>query len=98
MREDSGPSSGDRPETPSATPAQGAGEGFEYPPMPVRTVTVIAVGMVAWAIALVVILAVPELRTGDRSWWPWTCVSGLVLGAIGWVYVRRGRGNAAGVE
>lgn len=98
MREESGPPSGDRPETSSPTPAPAAGEGFEYPPMPVRTVTVIQVGMVAWAIALVVILAVPELRTGDRSWWPWTCVSGLVLGAIGWLYVRRGRGNAAGVE
>ena len=98
MREEPRPSSGERPETPSATPAPDADEAFEYPPMPVRTVTVIVIGMVLWAIALVVILAVPDLHTGDRSWWPWTCVSGLTLGAIGWLYVRRGRGNAAGVE
>lgn len=98
MREDSGPSSGDRPETPSATPQPGTGEEFEYPPMPVRTATVIKIGMAAWAVALVVTLAVPALHTGDRSWWPWTCVAGLTLGAIGYLYVRRGRGNAAGVE
>jgi uncharacterized membrane protein len=66
--------------------------------MPVRTVTVIKVGMLLWAIALAVTLAVPDLHTGDRSWWPWTCVAGLTLGLIGYVYVRRGRGNAAGVE
>ncbi|MGA8045097.1 MAG: DUF2530 domain-containing protein [Dermatophilaceae bacterium] len=98
MREDSDPSSGETPETPSPTPAQQPDEDFQYPPMPVRTATVIKVGMAVWAIALVVTLAVPALRTGDRSWWPWTCVAGLVLGAIGYLYVRRGRGNAAGVE
>ena len=31
---------------------------------------------------------------GDRGWWPWACVAGLVLGAMGWAYLRRGRGNA----
>lgn len=97
MREDSGPSSGDRPEsTPRTHPPQD--EISPYPPMPVRTVTVITVGMAVWAVALVVTLVVPDLRTGDRSWWPWTCVAGLTLGAIGYFYVRRGRGNAAGVE
>jgi hypothetical protein len=34
------------------------------------------------------------LHAGDRDWWPWTCVAGMGLGAIGWVYLRRGRGNA----
>lgn len=68
-----------------------------YPPMPVKTVTVIKVATALWAIALVITLAVPELRTGDRHWWPWSCVAGLVLGLVGYLYVRRGRGNAAGV-
>jgi hypothetical protein len=86
MREDLGPSSGATPDAP------------QYPPLPVKTATVIKVGMFAWAIALAVTLAVPDLHTGERSWWPWACVSGLVLGLIGYVYVRRGRGNAAGVE
>ena len=34
----------------------------------------------------------------ERSWWPWACVAGMTLGAVGYLYVRRGRGNAAGVE
>lgn len=65
--------------------------------MPVKTVTVIKVGMAVWAVALVVTLVVPALREGDRHWWPWTAVAGLVLGTLGYLYVRRGRGNAEGV-
>src|SRR3954454_20414575 len=56
---------------------------------------IIEVGLVAWVVALVVILAVPALHEGDRDWWPWTCVAGFVLGAIGWVSVWRGRGSAS---
>ncbi|MBK8867212.1 MAG: DUF2530 domain-containing protein [Dermatophilaceae bacterium] len=56
---------------------------------------IIEVGLALWAVALVLTLSVPALRTGDRAWWPWSCVAGLVLGGIGWLYVRRGRGNIA---
>jgi len=63
-------------------------------PLAVDTVHVIVAGMGLWLVALVVTLVVPELRTGDRSWWPWSCVTGLVLGALGLLYLRRGRGNA----
>lgn len=69
-----------------------------YPPMPVATRTVIKVGMVLWAVALVVTLLVPSLHEGERSWWPWTCAAGLALGVFGYLYVRRGRGNAEGVS
>lgn len=48
-----------------------------------------------WAAALLITLVVPALHTDERSWWPWCCVAGLTLGALGYVYVRRGRGNAA---
>ncbi len=48
-----------------------------------------------WVVALVVTLVVPALHTGDRSWWPWTCVIGIALGAIAWWYVGRGHDNAA---
>jgi hypothetical protein len=54
------------------------------------------VGTAAWTVALLVTLAVPDLRSGDRSWWPWTCVTGIALGLFAWWFVRRGRGNAAG--
>ena len=53
-------------------------------------------GLVLWALALVVTLAVPALHTGERDWWPWCCVAGLALGSLGYAYMRRGRGNAAG--
>jgi len=65
------------------------------PTIPLRTISVVRWGMVAWLVALVVLLAVPALREGDRSWWVWVPVSGLVLGAIGHTYLSRGRGNAA---
>jgi hypothetical protein len=48
-----------------------------------------------WAVALVVVLVVPNLHEGSRFWWPWCCVAGIVLGLIGYAYLRRGRGNAA---
>ena len=63
-------------------------------PLPVPMLRIIEVGLAAWVVALVVILSVPALHEGDRDWWPWTCVAGFVLGAMGWTYVRRGRGNA----
>ena len=62
--------------------------------MQVPTQRIIAVGLGLWALALVVTLLVPALHEGDRSWWPWACVAGFVLGTIGLLYVRRGRGNA----
>ncbi|MGL4172983.1 MAG: DUF2530 domain-containing protein [Actinomycetota bacterium] len=66
----------------------------------IRTLTrthagyLILVGILSWAIALSVVLAIPELRSGDRAWWPWTCVAGLTLGLLGAGYLIRGRGNA----
>jgi hypothetical protein len=67
----------------------------EPQPLPWRTTHVVLWGIAIWAVALVVTLAVPALHSGDRSWWPWTCVAGIVLGFLGYGYVRRGRGNAS---
>jgi hypothetical protein len=55
---------------------------------------IVEVGIALWVVALVVTLVVPALHEGGRDWWPWACVAGIVLGGIGWAYVRRGRGNA----
>lgn len=55
---------------------------------------IIEIGLACWLVALVLVLAIPSLHAGDRSWWPWVCVAGVVLGGGGWLYVRRGRGNA----
>jgi Protein of unknown function (DUF2530) len=64
-------------------------------PVAVDTSRIILAGLACWAVALVVVLAVPDLHTGRRDWWPWACVTGLVLGGLGFLYVRRGRGSAA---
>jgi hypothetical protein len=62
---------------------------------PVDSARIIVAGTGCWVLALAVTLAVPALHQGERGWWPWTCVTGMVLGLIGLAYVRRGRGNAA---
>lgn len=67
-------------------------------PLAVPTRRIIIAGLVVWALALVVTLLVPALHAGDRSWWPWACVSGLALGLLGYAYVARGRGNASDAE
>jgi hypothetical protein len=67
-------------------------------PVAVDTSRIILAGLAFWAVALVVVLTVPELHTGRRDWWPWACVTGLVLGGLGLVYVRRGRGSAVGAR
>ena len=74
------------------TPPRRGHEPLE--PVHVPMLRIIEGGMVAWALALAVTLLVPALHAGERDWWPWACVAGIVLGAIGWLYVRRGRGNA----
>lgn len=66
----------------------------ELEALQVPTQRIIAIGLVLWAVAFVATLAVPALHEGDRDWWPWACVAGFVLGAVGLLYVRRGRGNA----
>jgi hypothetical protein len=67
-------------------------------PASVDTVRIVLVGIAAWVVALVVVLVVPALHTGERDWWPWTCVSGIGLGLVGLAYLLRGRGNAAGAR
>lgn len=74
------------PQPPSGPPA--------LQPMAVESATILAVGTALWVVALVLTLLVPSLHAGDRSWWPWCCVVGVVGGSLAFLYVRRGRGNA----
>lgn len=67
----------------------------ELRPVAVPMTRIVAIGIGVWAVALVVTLVVPTLHEGPRSWWPWCCVAGLLLGLAGYAYLRRGRGNAA---
>lgn len=85
------------PDTPAREPVNhdGAPPPIEPPEANVSTIRIVHWGMVLWAIALVVVLLVPALHEGDRTWWVWVPVAGFSLGAIGHVYLARGRGNAA---
>lgn len=60
----------------------------------VRTTLLVLWGVCAWVVVLAVLLLVPSLRAGDRSWWVWVPVAGIVGGLLGYGYLRRGRGNA----
>jgi len=64
-------------------------------PLALPMLRIVEWGVAAWALALVLTLAVPTLHDGPRWWWPGCCAAGIVLGGIGWTYLRRGRGNAA---
>ncbi len=68
------------------------------PPLASDTARILEIGMALWLVALVVTMLVPALHQGDRSWWPWTCVTGIAGGGLSLLYVRRGRGNAAGAD
>ena len=59
---------------------------------------ILEIGMALWSVALVVSLLVPARHEGERAWWPWTCVAGIFGGGLALMYVRRGRGNAAGAH
>jgi Protein of unknown function (DUF2530) len=68
------------------------------PPLASDTARILEIGMALWFVALVVSLLVPSLHQGGRAWWPWTCVAGIAGGGLALLYVRRGRGNAAGAD
>ena len=52
----------------------------------------VALGTVAWAIALGLCLIFRgRLADADSLWWTWVCLSGLVLGLLGLPYVIRRR-------
>jgi hypothetical protein len=78
--------------------ASGADPGEELQPLAVSSVRVVVWGQVGWLVALAVIVLTPALHEGSRGWWPWVPVAGLAIGLFGYVYLRRGRGNAEGAS
>ncbi len=59
---------------------------------------IIAAGLGCWALALAGTLLIPSWHSGERHWWPYSCLTGLALGILGWIYTARGRGNAALID
>jgi len=62
----------------------------------VPSLLIVRTAMGIWLVALVVLWTVPDLSSGDRSWWPWVPVAGLTVGLFGHAYVTRGRDGASG--
>jgi Protein of unknown function (DUF2530) len=59
------------------------------PPLEANDQLVTGVITAAWAVALIVLVAIrPDIPAPDR-WWIWTCVTGLGLGVFGLLYVPR---------
>lgn len=65
------------------------------PEVPLRTITLVGWGILGWVVVLATLLLVPSLRSGDGGWWVWVPVAGIALGAVGYGYLLRGKGNAS---
>ncbi|WP_017599340.1 DUF2530 domain-containing protein [Nocardiopsis lucentensis] len=58
-----------------------------------------AIGTVAWVIALVVLISMGDGLPNTERWWIGVCVTGIVLGVFGFLYIPRlfrKRAEAAG--
>lgn len=52
----------------------------------------VTVGTALWAVALVGLLPFrARLQAAGNDWWIWVCLTGLVLGVLGSLWVRRRR-------
>jgi hypothetical protein len=50
----------------------------------------VAVGTAVWALLLVIGLFIrPDLVDSGRGWWVWSAAAGIVLGLVGYLYLRR---------
>lgn len=68
-------------------------EALTKRPVDADGVNAVALGTIAWTVALVVLLLFfrQPLADADASWWIWVCAVGAVLGVMGLVYVTRRR-------
>lgn len=57
-----------------------------------------AIGSVAWAVALVVLLVVRDSLPHQDRWWIWVCVVGLALGVFAYIYIPRHLRRQAAAE
>ncbi|MFC7326467.1 DUF2530 domain-containing protein [Marinactinospora rubrisoli] len=48
-----------------------------------------AAGSVAWAVALVVLVAMGDRLPAADRWWMWVCVVGIALGVFAYLYIPR---------
>lgn len=70
-------------------------EPTEVEPVDHHEVTVVIVGMVAWAIAFVVLVVFfrHDLHRHHATWWLWACLIGEALGLYGLRFTMRRRSH-----
>jgi H+/Cl- antiporter ClcA len=68
------------------------------PPLEANAPLVTWVGIAAWVVALIVLVAVRQHIPPSDRWWIWTCVAGIGLGLFALIYIpylHRSRERAA---
>ena len=79
---------------PTSQLARGELVHAEVKPLDLSGIPTVIVGIIAWAVAFVVVLIFrDELKEDGLEWWLWVTVAGFGLGLIGLWYCRR-RWNA----
>jgi ABC-type nickel/cobalt efflux system permease component RcnA len=79
---------------PTSQLARGELVHAEVKPLDLSGIPTVIVGIIAWAVAFVVLLIFrDELKEHGLEWWLWVTVAGFGLGLIGLWYCRR-RWNA----
>ena len=69
------------------------------PPIEGNDLVITLTGTVAWAVALIVLVALRDSLPASSRWWIWTCAVGFGLGLFGLAYVphlKRSRARSAG--
>jgi hypothetical protein len=75
---------------PTSQLARGELVHAEVKPLDLSGIPSVITGIVAWAIAFVVLLIFrDELKKNGTEWWLWVTVAGFGLGWIGLAYCRR---------
>jgi hypothetical protein len=75
---------------PTSQLARGELMHADVKPLDLSGIPTVIVGIVAWAVAFVVVLIFrADLKKDGNEWWLWVTVAGFGLGWIGLVYCRR---------
>lgn len=75
---------------PTSQLARGELVHAEVKPLELSGIKTVIVGIVAWAVAFVVVLIFRnDLKKDGDDWWLWVTVAGFGLGWIGLVYCKR---------
>jgi hypothetical protein len=83
---------------PTSQLARGELVHAEVKPLELSGIKTVIVGIVAWAIAFVLVLIFrDDLKKNGDGWWLWVTVAGFGLGLLGLLYCRR-RWNAIQAE